>query len=243
MEITVTHSEEAGQGGGWTGFRSFIPDWISGLNNRLFTVKNGQLWLHNQDTGVRNNFYGVQYDSSITAIFNDSNSDDKIFKTVILESDDAWKAELTTNYTESIINKAEFNAKESRWFAYIRKNEDETDLRGHTAQGVGVALSISGLEITFSGMPDFVNINDNLYQLNGSTPELIGTITAVDSTKITVNAITTTPLAGLFFFAKKDPRIEGSEIRGKVMTVKLTHEGGEPSLLHAVNTNISKSYV
>lgn len=244
MEITVSHSELASQGGGWVSFRSFIPDWFLRLNNRFYTVKNGQLWIHNEENnGIRNNFYGVQYDSSVTPIFNDANSDDKIFKTIVEESDDAWRAELLTNYTDSIITKDEFNNRESRWFSYIRKNEDSTDLRGHTSQGIGNIVSSASTVITFGVVPDFANIGDQLYQLNGSNQQLIGTIVSCTQTTINVNAITTIPINGLFTFAKKNPRIEGSEIRGHYLEAKLIHAGGAPSEIFAVNTNAVKSYV
>ena len=41
------------------------------LNVTVFTFKNGGMWEHKND--VYCNFYGVQYGSSITFVFNDQN--------------------------------------------------------------------------------------------------------------------------------------------------------------------------
>jgi len=122
---------------GITSFHSYIPDWIASLNNRMYTIKEGQLNRHNDESVDRNNFYGTPYSSIISTVFNENPSDDKIFKTVILEGNKPWKATLSTNYTNGIINLSEFEQKESRYFAYIRKNEDINDLHGYSAQGIG----------------------------------------------------------------------------------------------------------
>jgi hypothetical protein len=76
---------------GWTSF-PFVPDFMTKLNNRFFT-KNGQLYLHNDETNpIRNNFYGVQYGSKITTVINEANSEDKIFKNIVLEGNKPWNS-------------------------------------------------------------------------------------------------------------------------------------------------------
>lgn len=44
----------------WTVRYSAVPDGYAKVNNKLVSFKDGELWLHNQ-SGVYNNFYGVQY--------------------------------------------------------------------------------------------------------------------------------------------------------------------------------------
>jgi hypothetical protein len=245
MAETISYSERANQGqGGWTTFYSWVPDWMCKLNNRLFTIKDGQLWKHHdQDNPLRNNFYGVHYPSKIVTVFNDSNSEDKIFKTLALESNKAWGAKVRTNYTESTVKASEFNQRESRFFAYIRKNENPNDLRGHTAQGVGVISSIAGLSITFAMMPNLINVGDELYQVNAGVQELIGIIDDIDMNTLTVDSIITTPVVGYFCFAKKNARIEGGEVRGKFMEVTLENNDTDYVEILAVNTNAVKSFV
>jgi hypothetical protein len=239
-QYTLSHSEKSG---GWTSFWSFLPDGMIRLNNRFYTIKNGQLYLHNEETGVRNNFYGVQHSSKIVFYFNESNSEDKIFKNMVLEGNLPWDAIVKTNYTNSSINKEEFDQRESRHFAYMRKNENEEDLHGNSAQGIGVIDSVSGTDITFLFLSEFVSIGDKLYQLNDQTPELIGVIEEVNGLTIKVDAIVTVPTSGFYSYSKKDSRIEGGEVRGYYMEVELTNDDTEKVELFAVNTNAVKSYV
>ena len=237
---TLSYSDKSN---GWTSFHSFVPDWMTKLNNRFFSIKDGQVWLHNdQDNPVRNNFYGVQYASKITPVFNDAPSDDKIFKNLVIEGTSPWKATIRTNYTQGEIQSTEFNKRESRWFAHTRKNEDASDYSG-AVQGVGVIQSTTGLTITFSAIGPLVSIGDVLHQLNGSTDEVIGTITTINGNVVTVDAFTVAPAPGLFSFSKKDSRIEGAEIRGYFMEVELTNQDTADVELFSVSTNSIKSYV
>lgn len=81
---------------GWPSFYSFEPDWMIGMNNYFYTFKGGNLYRHNVNA-VRNNFYGVQYTSKMTSIFNQDSLSNKIFKTLNLEGDDSWSANLQTD--------------------------------------------------------------------------------------------------------------------------------------------------
>lgn len=243
MKKTITHSES---NKGWTSFWEYFPDWFLNLNNKFLTIKDGQLWLqHDEDNVVKNNFYGEQKKTSIKTVFNEAMSDDKIFKTLVQESDEKWRAILKTNLTEGEIKKTEFNTRESRQFSFIRGNEASGNLQGNTAQGIGVIVSESSTEITYSNLPDLISIGDILYQLNGSAQEIIGTITAINRTTnvITVNAITTTPVVGLYCFALKNSRVEGEEMRGYYMEVTLENEDATDGELFAISTNAVKSYV
>ena len=69
---------------GWTSFKTFyvsstiggntffrtMEDGIS-LNNKYYTFLNGHIWEHHENE-TRNNFYGTQYTSDVTVIFNDN---------------------------------------------------------------------------------------------------------------------------------------------------------------------------
>lgn len=58
---TVTWSE---QRKGWVTFKDFIPEQGFSMYTKLYTLKDGRLWAHD-DVNNYNNFYGVQYKSSI----------------------------------------------------------------------------------------------------------------------------------------------------------------------------------
>ena len=88
---------------GWPSFMSFIPEGGISLNNKFYTWKNGQLWLHNSNTVTRNNFYGTQYNSEVAVIFNDEPSSVKEFLTLSYEGTDGWEAlEVDVEDTEEI---------------------------------------------------------------------------------------------------------------------------------------------
>ena len=91
---TVSYSENAK---GWSSFKSFIPERGVSLNNNYYTFRNGKMYLHhyeiaaNSSTGDNNPdgtalkcnlFYGEQFTSSITPIFNDVPSAVKSFTTL-----------------------------------------------------------------------------------------------------------------------------------------------------------------
>jgi hypothetical protein len=117
QEYTLTYSESAG---GFPSFYSYIPDKIIGMNNYLYTFKQGDLYRHNVNA-ARNTYYGTYVASSITSVFNAKPLENKLFKTINLESDDAWKTALSTDIQSGAnIDSTFFEKKEGSWYAYIR---------------------------------------------------------------------------------------------------------------------------
>ena len=84
-QTTVCFSEMAN---GWTSFRSFTPSSGASLNNNYYTFFNGHLWKHHANE-TRNNFYGTQYASDITVLFNDSPEGVKSFGAINYEGSQA----------------------------------------------------------------------------------------------------------------------------------------------------------
>ena len=66
LNYTLTFSESVK---GWPSFYSYMPDFILGMNQYLYTFKGGSLYRHNTNE-VRNRYYGIDYDSTITGVFN-----------------------------------------------------------------------------------------------------------------------------------------------------------------------------
>lgn len=148
---------------GWPSRKSYIPENGISLNNTYYTFKNGEMYSH--DNEVRNNFYGVQYNSSIKLIFNDNPDVVKSFKTLNYEgSQPYWKQDLSdTEYYNNItklgwFNTAvetdlqsgkanEFKGKEGKWFNFIHGTAttlDNIDTEEFSVQGIGNMASISG---------------------------------------------------------------------------------------------------
>ena len=81
----MSYSENSG---GWVSFKSFHPEGGFSINNEFYTFKHGELWKQHSNA-IRNNFYGVQYDSSITTILNDQPESIKSFNVLNYEGSQA----------------------------------------------------------------------------------------------------------------------------------------------------------
>ena len=78
---------------GFPSFFSYIPDQIFSIQSNYYTFKGGSIFQHYApfEGYPRNNFYGVQYDSSITFVFNPKVSMSKVFKTINYEGSTGWQ--------------------------------------------------------------------------------------------------------------------------------------------------------
>ena len=74
MAETLTYSPDVK---GWPSFYSYIPEWMAGMNNYFYSFKGGNLYRHNTNE-VRNQYYGVNYSSQMTSIFNDNPTDNSL---------------------------------------------------------------------------------------------------------------------------------------------------------------------
>ena len=77
-DYTLTYSETVK---GWPSFYSYMPEYIMGMNQYLYTFKGGNLYRHNTNT-IRNRYYGVDYPSTMTSVFNQEPTTVKVFKTI-----------------------------------------------------------------------------------------------------------------------------------------------------------------
>ena len=162
---TVSYKESVK---GWTSFKSFIPEQGASVANNYYTIApesgNLKIWWHHKNTTDYNNFYGSQYYSDVTFVFNQEPSVIKTFKTLNYEGTQAkvdantntnegeyynlttktgWYAEdITTDKQSGSLN--EFIEKEGKWFNYIKG--DTTTLSNlntgeFNVQGLGVITS------------------------------------------------------------------------------------------------------
>ncbi len=142
---------------GWQSFHSFVPEYAISANTNYFTFQDGFPWQHHVNP-INNNYYGVQYFSDITVIFNDNPGMVKSFNTVSYEGTQARVVKnLSDNnyynltdtdgwYLDSFITDLqtgtvdEFINKEGKWFNYL-KGETTTlsNLDGleFSVQGIG----------------------------------------------------------------------------------------------------------
>ena len=64
---------------GWVSFKSFVPENAISCANDYYTIKDGKLYQHHVQGAISNNFYGIQTNSTINVILNDSPGSVKSF--------------------------------------------------------------------------------------------------------------------------------------------------------------------
>lgn len=84
--ITFSFNEKSKQ---WTNQQSYVPDMMLKYGDAFFSFKNGAAWKHNVNP-IANNFYGVQYSSSITFYLNSNPGTIKLLQGIITESTTPW---------------------------------------------------------------------------------------------------------------------------------------------------------
>lgn len=114
----------------WSDYRTYNPDFGFGFFIELYTIKNGDLYVHQHGSDSRNNFYGTQYSSIINMPFNMHSTNSNTYESVSIQSNmlmitttdgittslgqiseliagDFTKATLTDGATTVIVNTAE----------------------------------------------------------------------------------------------------------------------------------------
>lgn len=88
---------------GWVSFKSFIKEKGISHKNSYYTFKNAKPYLHHIENGVnRNNFYGVDYNSTIDLIVNEDHSSIKNFKTINYEGSQSKITAFTTIQVDGV---------------------------------------------------------------------------------------------------------------------------------------------
>jgi hypothetical protein len=257
---TITYSEGSK---GFPSFYSYFPDYMIGMNNYLYSFNKGQLYRHNTND-TRNSYYGTTYASTIKTVINEMPLDNKLFKTLNLESTDAWSAELLTDVAaqSSSITNTSFVKKEGNYFAYVRTNGvtgggalTESDFKSRANGGVGVtagaSTSSNAYLITFS--PNVVlqtqmSIGDAIYAGSGSTLTFVGLLTGVTTTSllnlISTDKTGTLPSTNDFVMYFKNAQAESLGVMGHYAEVTLTlpNTVTTASELFAIESELMKSY-
>ena len=263
-EWTVSYSQNSK---GWPSFYSYIPEYMIGMNNFFYSFKGGNLYQHNVNE-LRNNYYGEQYHSQITSVFNQNPLENKIFKTLNLESNDAWEAYLETDIQiNGFMEDGWFEKKEGAWFAYLRQRGEVPALEGQyamrSANGIGktsnVALNAGTATLSFSTDPlvsigNFLSVGDYVYH---SLPQYTtisygGVVTQinVDLQNGINEIIVSTTSANTVTFPLNDPYIlfiksseaESHGLLGHYCIFTITNFNTQATELFAVESDVMKSY-
>lgn len=99
-KVTTLSFTESGNA--WQTFWDYNPDFAFSLKDSYFTTKNGKLWKHYDSSTVDNRgaFYGTNYESNITLIFNSDVSVSKNFKTISYDGTDGWEMDSFVSDTQ-----------------------------------------------------------------------------------------------------------------------------------------------
>lgn len=259
---TLTYSENSK---GFPSFYSYFPDYMIGMNNYLYSFKNGQLYRHNTNA-IRNSYYGTTYNSTIKTVINEAPLDNKLFKTLNLESTDAWSAEILTDVAaqDSTINSTSFEKKEGNYFAYVRTNGvdatgttlTESDYKSRTIGGLGnnegFVLSGGVLTVRFpqSTWDGMVSIGDFLYTVSTgqTTANFVFQITNIvfDNAANQVKVLGTggSVTVGNFCLYAKNSVAESLGVMGHYAEITLTLPSTvtTSSELFAIESELMKSY-
>lgn len=257
---------------GFPSFYTYYPDWIQGMNNYLYTFKEGNLYRHNTNNR-RNNYYGIDYASIITSVFNEEPLTNKIFKTLALESDDSWSATVDSDQQlGNFIQADEFVLKEGGYFGYLRASSSEpasvTQYPLRSANGIGnnIFANISNpaqVLVYFSVNPlvsigTIISIGDLLYTNVSGVITLIGEV--INKVEDIVNGenyliVDTTitdgagnplgsipPTTPVYYFFIKNGTAESHGILGHYAVFTLTNNNTGAVELFAVESEVMKSF-
>lgn len=240
---TISYSPAAN---GWSSRWSFEPDWMVGMNNKLYTWKNGDLYEHYANE-TRNEFYGIVYPSSITSILNDFPQDRKMYKTLAIDSDHVWGAEIETELGSGAISTDEFQLKEGVWFAFIRRNDGDLDLHEISVQGLGLVNTFNDPVIEL--LPPYdtnghLSVGDALYKVdNAGALVFLGNVTYYNNIILTLSAPPAAPInPSDFLVYAKNSVAESFGARGYHMVVTLTNNDSEQVEIYSLRSNVFKSF-
>ena len=244
MAKTLTYSPKAK---GWPSFYTYYPEKMVSMNNRFYSFKNGELYIHNENPQTLFHDDAEISDNSITGVINEAPHEVKHFKTISLESTGSWSVTLDTDLQSGHVNNTDFDKIEGEYFSNIYLNDTVADTRG--AQGIGHISQITTSPqyvFNFSHQVNpMVSDGDNIIVIDsdGST-NAFGTVNTYDngSVKISNNPVGFEPAVGDFVLFSKPGRIEAYGLKGYYMKYVLTGNFSTPEQLYSVGTNFFKSY-
>jgi hypothetical protein len=249
---TLTFDEDID---GWTSFHSFQPEDILGMNNRLFTWKDGELYEHHREDATRNEYYGTVYPSQISVVVNENPSVIKILKALKIEGTTAWDVDIdayltgTANPISGSVAQTEFNLREGMWYAYARRNESSSHLDSKSTYGVGIVTGIVGSTLIITGDNTSLSVGDTVqfFDPNDVNPSLTsaGTVSQIDRVAGGVELVLSSAAGisvGDFISGVKSARIEGGGLRGYTIRLDLEATSEDKLELFAINSEVNMAF-
>lgn len=244
---------------GWPSFYSYLPEFMIGMNGFFYSFSGGNIWLHNENA-TRNNFYGSQYNSQVTGVFNDAPLERKLFQNLATHSTSPWDSILETDLQVGYISNSMFERKEIAWYGFVRAYAEEIDLLMRRAAGLST-IEVPGpagptYTIEFTIEPErTVSVGDYLFFAgDGDDVTYAGVLLdwvdnntiQVDSTVLGPDGSTpTVPTAfdiGKLVVYVKHSTAESHGVLGNYCKFTLTNSDTIAAELFAVDAEVMKSY-
>jgi hypothetical protein len=261
---TITYSNSVE---GFPSFYSYIPEQIQGMNQYLYTFKNANLYVHNSNNVDRCTFYEVFTPMSVWSVINDAPTETKVFKTIVLNSNDTWGFAGRTDMELGNIDSEYFKLKEGDYFAFIRGINNvpvlESELPLRSSQGIGSVSTVdiadpANVVLTYPAktLNSIISVGDLLYFLSGGVYNLCGVITLITKKVLTVGVETseiivdtTTGVGGStailptdYTFFIKNAIAESHGLRGYYMDFIIENDNTDKVEIFVVEADIFKSY-
>jgi len=250
--------------GFWTSRFSFIPDRYAYIDNRLFTFSYDQtvsstqdilMWEHT-DTADRCNYYGEQYDSSVTVVSNPMPSNVKVFDAISLETDsDSWSSPSAGVTTELGCSGRVRSFTDKEGIRYSAFGRDEAT---NIASAIPLGELAENLPVNITAPVEMSSKLDRLpIKKNMSIRKLVGgvlehirststspTISSWNGTTLTLNTFsgdTLTASGTPLYAVLEENEINGGPIRGAWAKIKLDNNSTSKYELYSINTYTSDS--
>lgn len=252
---------------GFTSFFSFDPEMMIGMNNYLYSFKNGQIWKHYINP-VRNTFYATDDASIVDITINNTPTEVKLFKTFSFDGnypDDVVSGAYTTYLNgreyDGEITSTEFTVKEGESYAFIRSTANSSYGTTLKDSGIGKLFSkqtatspysftvYSPAQLTPPATKDGGSAYcDSLYVLNPSTG--VQTLVASLLTGFSQSgnfytyyctAFSNNPALGSNMVLSKNIIVESFGLRGSYMNAQMTINTTEPVEIFSMSSEAIQS--
>ena len=254
-EFTLTYKPNEG----WHSFYSFIPESILGMNQDLYTFKNGQLYVHNSPDINHNTFYGTFTPSKIKSVFNSDGLTSKLYKAFKITGTDSWDVLMMTDLQDTgHINSEWFEKKENSYFAFARNSgsnpaeNKEYELRRFNGIGLSTSVTNVGSDYTINFGVDVgtrISIGDFVYRAAGpsyDTPILSGKVIATTGSSVTIDTSISGATAPTnqddFILYTKETLSESNGVVGQYCIFEMTNDNTNNVELFAVEAELMKSF-
>jgi len=120
---------------GFESFLSYKPEAMVCIDTLLITFKDGETWKHG--FGSHCNFYGTQYNASITAVFNDNGLEKKSWMALTQLTDTVWECPLIYTNVNTYSNQRQETSLVAQNFTVLEGNPSSAIKRdSHSPGGI-----------------------------------------------------------------------------------------------------------